>query len=594
MRGKNKQKGITLIALVITIIVLLILAGVSIAMLSGENGILGQANNSKIEQSHGAVKEGISLAYNEWQILRKTSDNTKISSTDITTIQGIEVNQLAETTEETIDISSFMAFLQSKEYVDDTGVIDVEKLTGSKQALGNGEGSSDVYKIEIESGNYVIRYYENETSNEIISQINRDSSKIDWEEIFANAKKPEGQTSEDIGIDSNGELVNMDNWIAVTNGNDGIQLVGSTQYGSHTMSSKGYIGEIKDGKIVGEIPAYVKKVGTDEFLQVTSLANTFEDCTELIEVPKIPSSVTDMYATFSGCTSLEQVQEIPSSVTNMGYTFYGCTSLEQAPEIPNSVTNMEYTFSGCTNLTQIANIPDSVTTLYSTFEGCTSLKQAPKIPNSITDMSFTFSGCTSLEQVPEIPSSVTDMSSTFSECTSLKQVPEIPNSITDMGSTFSGCTNLTQIANISDSVTNLYSTFEGCTSLKQAPKIPNSVTDMTSTFSGCTSLEQAPEIPSSVTDMQSTFNGCTSLEQVPEIPSSVRYMNSTFEGCSNLTGELVINANIWGYEYRYCLQDATTNDECNLVLSGSSPQLAKIYETRSTESHITCPQLDGE
>ena len=33
----RKQKGITLIALVVTIIVLLILAGVSIAMLTGEN-----------------------------------------------------------------------------------------------------------------------------------------------------------------------------------------------------------------------------------------------------------------------------------------------------------------------------------------------------------------------------------------------------------------------------------------------------------------------------------------------------------------------------------------------------------------------------
>ena len=36
----TRQKGITLIALVITIIVLLILAGVSIATLTGENGIL--------------------------------------------------------------------------------------------------------------------------------------------------------------------------------------------------------------------------------------------------------------------------------------------------------------------------------------------------------------------------------------------------------------------------------------------------------------------------------------------------------------------------------------------------------------------------
>ena len=37
---RKKERGITLIALVITIIVLLILAGVSIAMLTGNNGIL--------------------------------------------------------------------------------------------------------------------------------------------------------------------------------------------------------------------------------------------------------------------------------------------------------------------------------------------------------------------------------------------------------------------------------------------------------------------------------------------------------------------------------------------------------------------------
>ena len=46
---KRNQKGITLIALVITIIVLLILAGVAISMLSGENGILNQAANAKTE-----------------------------------------------------------------------------------------------------------------------------------------------------------------------------------------------------------------------------------------------------------------------------------------------------------------------------------------------------------------------------------------------------------------------------------------------------------------------------------------------------------------------------------------------------------------
>ena len=57
---RGKQKGITLIALVITIIVLLILAGVSIATLTGENGILTRANEAK-EATEQARKEEESM-----------------------------------------------------------------------------------------------------------------------------------------------------------------------------------------------------------------------------------------------------------------------------------------------------------------------------------------------------------------------------------------------------------------------------------------------------------------------------------------------------------------------------------------------------
>ena len=44
---RKKQSGITLIALVVTIIVLLILAGISINMLTGQNGILTNAAKAK-------------------------------------------------------------------------------------------------------------------------------------------------------------------------------------------------------------------------------------------------------------------------------------------------------------------------------------------------------------------------------------------------------------------------------------------------------------------------------------------------------------------------------------------------------------------
>ena len=58
------NKGITLIALVITIIVLLILAGVSIAMLTGDNSLLGNAQKAGPYNDIGAAKDEIGLVYN--------------------------------------------------------------------------------------------------------------------------------------------------------------------------------------------------------------------------------------------------------------------------------------------------------------------------------------------------------------------------------------------------------------------------------------------------------------------------------------------------------------------------------------------------
>ena len=56
-----KNKGITLIALVITIIVLLILAGVSISMLSGDNGLLTRAKEAKGTTETSGAKEAIQM-----------------------------------------------------------------------------------------------------------------------------------------------------------------------------------------------------------------------------------------------------------------------------------------------------------------------------------------------------------------------------------------------------------------------------------------------------------------------------------------------------------------------------------------------------
>ncbi len=60
----KEQKGITLIALVVTIIVLLILAGVTIAMLTGQNGILTNAQKARETTSQAEAEEKINMTLN--------------------------------------------------------------------------------------------------------------------------------------------------------------------------------------------------------------------------------------------------------------------------------------------------------------------------------------------------------------------------------------------------------------------------------------------------------------------------------------------------------------------------------------------------
>ena len=60
MKNLKKNGGITLVALVITIIILLILAGISIQAITN-TGIFAQANNAKRESEIANIKEQIVL-----------------------------------------------------------------------------------------------------------------------------------------------------------------------------------------------------------------------------------------------------------------------------------------------------------------------------------------------------------------------------------------------------------------------------------------------------------------------------------------------------------------------------------------------------
>lgn len=87
----KEQKGITLVALVITIIVLLILAGVTIAALSGPNGILSNASQATEDTAVSEAKEAVTTAINTIltnQYAEVATDNTLNQATIISVVNA--------------------------------------------------------------------------------------------------------------------------------------------------------------------------------------------------------------------------------------------------------------------------------------------------------------------------------------------------------------------------------------------------------------------------------------------------------------------------------------------------------------------------
>lgn len=84
----KNQKGITLIALVITIIVLLILAGITIAMLTGDNGLLTRSQNSANDNAIAGAKDIVSMDIQNGNIeylqqYYSTNDDSKRAQLDL-------------------------------------------------------------------------------------------------------------------------------------------------------------------------------------------------------------------------------------------------------------------------------------------------------------------------------------------------------------------------------------------------------------------------------------------------------------------------------------------------------------------------------
>ena len=129
MNNLNKNTGITLIALVVTIIVLLILAGISISMLTGQNGIINRTAEAKEKTNDANDLEYLQVkayeAMTEYYAKNNSGAENEFILGELGKVEGIETNVSQGTIKyngKTYDVSEVLGNTNEKKSIESNGL----------------------------------------------------------------------------------------------------------------------------------------------------------------------------------------------------------------------------------------------------------------------------------------------------------------------------------------------------------------------------------------------------------------------------------------------------------------------------------------
>ncbi len=436
---KKTNQGITLIALVITIIVLLILAGISISTLTGQNGILNKASIAKEETKKAQYLEelrriGLGLQpdrnLNKWDNQKYMNEYENEIRRDSMFHEAKEIKQLPNMEKVTIQVITLEGWVYwiTEDRVEFKGVEEDLESTEPEEPVVEPTGI--------------------------------------WTSLEGNTLK--FYTNEEKAQNGGGKIYGNVQGIEFTRDNN-----------AETIDTPWFVdcAQITAVEFVDEVaPEY--------------LAYYFSDLTSLetVNMEKVKTiNVTNMYGLFLNCRNLKEINTKgfdTRNVENMGWLFLNCSSLTNLDVTmfnTKKVTNMEVMFSGCSNLTELdvsSFDTSNVTTMRSMFANCSKLTQI-NVSNFDT-------------------SNVTNMATMFSNCNELRTL-DLSNfnvgNVTTMKQTFSYCNSL-EVLDISNfdtsNVTNMVGMFERC---KKLPVIDVSsfdtekIEDMSWMFNACHELK---------------------------------------------------------------------------------------------------------
>ena len=370
----KKNKGITLIALVVTIIVLLILAGVTIALLTGDNGILTQARETVNKSDISEYQEDIQLADTE----SKISEGGKRNFTKLEEILNKTGKYDVITSNESMTIIT-----KTERYVFELN----DKLTYQGVQIITSEAEPIMMDRDDSYAFWKEEYRAKITSIKLENFIVRKSNVIkEW----------------DVSKYKNKSVI-----ASITdNGNGGYNLyIAGNGIIKITDCSRLFEGFT----IVENID--IKNIDTKD---VGLMWYMFENCEELkeLDISSLNTqNVQSMNGMFMNCKKLEKVEGLNLNSTmnsRISSMFSGCTSLKYTAFSnlnTENVTHMDYMFMNCNSLKDL-NLKNfntkNVSSMEAMFRGCTNLKNINLNSfntENVENMSYMFTDCKSLEEI---------------------------------------------------------------------------------------------------------------------------------------------------------------------------------------------------
>ena len=546
MKTKNKrnylkQSGITLIALVVTIVVLLILAGVSLNAIFGQDGIIQKAKDAQNKMDQATQNDSNSINDLDKLISSLTNKTTEGEVPD-----ELERYFLGEDKKGTSISELVNADENGVTFIGNDIIPDAETSIKFKDS---GEETENIGNIKIEYKNeYYIVTADMETGiTKTIKKVAKMTvAMFDTGENVKtkiNNLAPEGviQLSEDFSFN-----------VAV----DAIEKYNGTP--DLTKMTEANIVSLETSKF--PIYMWFEKSGKTEKRNIVSqgpLAEAFKSLAKDVETGTIywwcesenvylNLNSSQMFATFSYLENIDGLSNMKTNyTTDMSSMLYFADRLKDANALMNwdtsKVTNMSNMFLGNTNLTNITALANWNT-------------------SNVTNMSYMFKENLKLTNIDALAnwntSNVTNMEGMFTnELESKENIINLDalanwdtSNVTDMSYMFSGNINLTNIDALKNWNTSKVASMrymfghldtDGC-GITNLSAISNwdvsNVTNMSQMFYGCKKLEDASAIANwkiTAFDSQMFYN-CPNLKNITIPNTVIKIESEVFFGCSNL------------------------------------------------------------